>query len=305
MSFEILALVGPTASGKTDLALQLARRFAAEGQPVEIINADAMQLYRYMNIGTAKLSEADRNEIPHHLFDVIAPDQEVTAVEYKGMARALVSEIRARGALPLVVGGSMFYLAAAIDELDFAPTDPAIRNALEVEAEQLGGTALHDRLQSLDPLTAQRIPPQNTRRVIRALEVIAITGEVYQSELPEPKSYVPTCWIGLNVDREVLKQRIQKRVDLMWQEGLLKEAQWLRANFELSRTAAVAIGYKQAFAQLDGTLTEDEAKMETVSLTSRYARRQMSWFRRDRRIQWVDSDRDALENAMNQIRLEK
>lgn len=305
MPFEIIAIVGPTASGKTALALDLARALASDGHRAEIVNADAMQLYSHMNIGTAKLSEADRLEFPHHLFDVITPEQEMSAVQYKAIARETIDAILARGAIPIVVGGSMFYLAAALDELEFAPTDPKIRARLEGEAEQLGGTSLHDRLRQMDPITASRIPAQNIRRVIRALEVIEITKSPYQSQLPLPQSYRPTLWIGVSVEREQLKARIADRVGLMWESGLVEESRQLREKFVLSRTAAVAIGYQQAFDQLDGELSPEQAQAQTISLTSRYARRQMSWFRRDSRIRWCPTGVDRLDFVLEQIRLEQ
>lgn len=305
MPFEVIAIVGPTAGGKTALAIDLARALAKDGLRPEIVNADAMQLYSHMNIGTAKLSEAERSEFPHHLFDVITPDQEMSAVQYKAIARGTIDDILARGAVPIVVGGSMFYLAAALDELEFAPTDPEIRTRLEREAEELGGTTLHDRLSEKDPITASRIPAQNIRRVIRALEVIEITKSPYQSQLPEPKSYRPTLWIGVSVEREELKARISKRVGLMWESGLIEESRQIREQFVLSRTAAVAIGYQQAFDQLDKKISSEEAQAQTASLTSRYARRQMSWFRRDSRIRWCPPGVDRLDFVLEQIRLER
>lgn len=305
MPFDILAIVGPTAAGKTALALEVARSLASQGISAEIVNADAMQLYSHMDIGTAKLSLEERSEFPHHLFDSITPEQEMSAVQYKSIARKTIDEILTRGAVPIVVGGSMFYLAAALDELEFAPTNPLIRARLEQEADSLGETALHDRLEKLDPLTASRIPSQNIRRVIRALEVIEITGAPYQSQLPEPKSYRPTLWIGVSVEREELKARIAQRVGLMWESGLIDEARQLREKFVLSRTAAVAIGYQQAFDQLDGKLSSAQAMQETSNLTSRYARRQMSWFRRDSRIRWCPELGNRLEFVVEQIRLER
>ena len=305
MPFDLISLVGPTASGKTDLALAIAEGLSAEGLSIEIVNADAMQLYSHMDIGTAKLSPAERSEFPHHLFDVIEPDEEMTAVEYQLLARRTIEEIISRGAIPMVVGGSMFYIAAALDELDFAPTDSEIRARLEKEAEQLGSTALHDRLRESDPLTAERIPAQNVRRVIRALEVIAITAQPYQSALPEPKSYRPTLQLGITSDRDVLRERFAVRVEKMWESGLVQEAAWLRENYALSKTAKMAIGYQQAFDQLDGVLTEDEAKEQTKILTNRYARRQLSWFRRDSRINWLPDLSNRLDLALERIRLER
>ncbi len=304
MSFSILALVGPTASGKTGLGLELAAALESQGQPVEIINADAMQLYAGMDIGTAKLSKTQRQNPPHHLFDVITPAQEMTAVEYQRIARATCQEILKAGKTPMFVGGSMFYLAAALDQLDFAPTDPGIRQGLEQEAEVLGALAMHERLRELDSVTAEKIPAQNIRRVVRALEVIAITGQSYASSLPEPSSWLPTLQIGIEVERELLKTRIHSRVEQMWHQGIVNEVEQLLGAGELGKTAKMAIGYKQAIAQLRGEMTEQEAKAETVALTNRYARRQMSWFRRDKRIHWVKAGEEMLSQALKEIRLE-
>ena len=300
MNSRILALVGPTASGKTSLAIAIAQQL---GTPVEIVNGDAMQLYSEMDIGTAKISPAERGGIPHHLFDVISPADEMTAVDYQARARKLFDEISERGATPLLVGGSMFYVSAALDELDFAPTDPAVRAALELESEQLGPGLLFERLQKLDPVTAETIPRQNVRRVIRALEVIEITGERYANSLPEQQYARPTLTLGISVDRELLKSRIASRVHEMWKSGLLAEASDIRSKFALSKTAAKAIGYSQAFAQLDGEVSQEIAIEQTIQLTNRYARRQMSWFRRDKRIQWLDGSADLLTQALERIRL--
>lgn len=305
MPFDLISLVGPTASGKTALALEIARELSRLGQKVEIVNGDAMQLYAHMDIGTAKLSAAERQELPHHLFDVIQPSEEMTAVEYQALARSTIGDIIQRGSLPLVVGGSMFYLAAALDQLEFAPTDEEIRLDLERQAAELGGTALHDRLRGLDPVTAERIPAQNVRRVIRALEVISITGNAYQSSLPEPKSYRPVLQLGISSERDLLRERISNRVEQMWRDGILGEAAWLRSNFKLSRTARVAIGYQQAFDQLDGVVDEDLAKEQTKLLTNRYARRQLSWFRRDQRISWLPDEPNRVNLALERIRLEQ
>lgn len=303
MNSRIIAVVGPTASGKTSLALDLAKHLMAEGSRAEIVNGDAMQLYSHMDIGTAKISLEDRAGVPHHLFDIISPAQEMTAVDYQGRARTAFDDVQQRGGIPLLVGGSMFYIAAALDELAFAPTDPGVRGRLEQEAEKLGPGLLFDRLSKLDPETARAIPAQNVRRVIRALEVIEITGEKYANSLPKATYSRPTITIGIEVERELLKERIAKRVHDMWASGLVEEARSLRSEFELSRTAVKAIGYAQAFSQLDGTATESEAIEETIQLTNRYARRQMSWFRRDKRILWLDAEKDLLEQALERIRL--
>lgn len=306
MPFEILAVLGPTASGKSSLAIEIALQLQSEGQSVEIVNADAMQLYRHLDIGTAKLSESERLGVPHHLIDVFDPSEEVTAVQYQELARAKILEIIARGNLPILVGGSMFYVSAALDGLDFAPTDSDIRARLEKEQELLGPLAMHEKLALLDPATAQKIPANNLRRVVRALEVIQITGEPYSSTLPEPQFWKPTLEIGISVEREELKRRIQLRAEAMWRKGLLEEVKALQDSaIQLGKTARVAIGYEQAIRQLAGELSEAEAISETVHLTARYARRQMSWFRRDKRIHWVDSAPDLLGQAMNRIRLER
>ncbi|HEY7854384.1 MAG TPA: tRNA (adenosine(37)-N6)-dimethylallyltransferase MiaA [Aquiluna sp.] len=300
MPFSVLAVVGPTASGKSSLALAIAKSLGN----IEIINADAMQLYRGMDIGTAKLSFDEREGVPHHLIDVVSPEQDLTAVEYAKLAHEKISEVIERGNQPVLVGGSMFYVAAALDEMDFAPTDEAVRERLESEAEEIGAMSMHDRLNELDPASANRIPAQNVRRVVRALEVIELTGEPYKSSLPEPRYLRPTLQLGISVDREVLKQRIRDRVLAMWESGLLDEVRGLqRSGLTLSRTAAVAIGYAQAASQLAGELSEKEAIEQTITLTNRYARRQMSWFRRDSRIQWLDSSKNLEQQAIEQIRL--
>lgn len=303
MSFSLLAVLGPTASGKSDLAIELAKQLISQGRPAEIINADAMQLYRHMNIGTAKLATEEQSGIKHHLLDVIEPSQEMTAVQYQAIARTKAEELLDSGITPVFVGGSMFYVSAALDNLDFAPTDPQVREALEAESERVGAITMHDRLKALDPLTAERIPSQNIRRVIRALEVIEITGSDYQSQLPEQAFWMPTMELGIEVEREVIKERIAQRVERMWDSGLLEEARELLSNFELSRTAKMAIGYQQAFRQLSGEYTQEHAIEETITLTQRYARRQMSWFRRDKRIHWLSTSAELANQAMERIRL--
>ncbi|MEY3587403.1 MAG: tRNA ((37)-N6)-dimethylallyltransferase MiaA [Actinomycetota bacterium] len=303
MLSKVLAIVGPTASGKSQLALDLASELGKIGGPVEIINGDAMQLYKGMDIGTAKLPEVARQQFPHHLFDVLSPSDEMSALQYQEIARSKVLEIQARGNIAVFVGGSMFYISAALDGLDFSPTDPGIRARLEAECELVGALAMHARLGMLDPVTAAKIPSQNKRRVIRALEVIEITGNPYPSTLPEQAFWVPTIEIGISVERDVLKQRIGKRVHQMWEEGLVDEVSGLLATTPLSRTAKRAIGYDQAIRQLMGELSQDQAIEETIALTNRYARRQMSWFRRDRRIHWLDDGPGLVDRALQVIRL--
>ena len=300
MPFSVLAVVGPTASGKSSLGIAIAKSLGN----VEIINADAMQLYRGMDIGTAKLTFDEREGVPHHLIDEVSPEQDLTAVEYAKLAHQKILEVLERGNLPVLVGGSMFYVAAALDEMDFAPTDESIRERLESEADDIGALSMHERLGQLDLESASRIPAQNVRRVIRALEVIELTGQPYKSSLPEPRYLRPTLQLGIEVDREILKQRIRERVLAMWETGLLDEVRGLQeSGLTLSRTAAVAIGYAQAAAQLAGELNEKEAIEQTITLTNRYARRQMSWFRRDSRISWLNSSANLERQAIEQIRL--
>lgn len=306
MPFEILAVLGPTASGKSGLAIAMAKQLEEEGITAEIVNADAMQLYKHLDIGTAKLTLGERQDIAHHLIDVFEPSEEVTAVQYQQLARTKIQEILDRGNLPILVGGSMFYVSAALDDLDFAPTDASVREALEAEQQEIGPLAMHAKLNALDPITAAKIPANNLRRVVRALEVIALTGQPYSSSLPEPRFWKPTLELGIFVDREELKQRIQQRAEKMWGDGLLEEVKGLRqSGIALGKTARVAIGYQQAALQLDGKISQAQAIEETVNLTSRYARRQMSWFRRDSRIHWLSATEDLVNQAMTRIRLER
>lgn len=300
MLSSVLAIVGPTASGKSSLGLQLSRELGA----AEIINADAMQLYRGMDIGTAKLSVSERLGVPHHLIDAVELSDELTAVEYSKLANSAMDQIIAAGSLPILVGGSMFYIAAALDKMDFAPTNEEIRAQLEREALLVGNLELHAKLERLDSASAKLIPAQNTRRVVRALEVIAITGQPYKSVLPAPQYLRSTLQLGIDVDRDLLKERIKNRVVEMWRAGLLEEVgKLLDSGAKFSKTARMAIGYSQAIAQLEGKLSQSEAIEQTISLTNRYARRQLSWFRRDSRIVWLDSTANLMDQALEQIRL--
>ena len=298
MSEPLIALVGPTASGKSALAVGIAHELG----DTEIISADAMQLYRGMDIGTAKITEPETKGIRHHLLGVVDPSQEVTVIQYRELFDAALDEISGASRRALAVGGSTLYLAAALDEMQLAPTDPEVRESLERELEKLGALAMHEKLQRLDPVAAAKIPASNPRRVIRALEVMQISGESFSASLPDPKYRRPTLQLGLAIDREVLLGRVADRVRGMWDAGFLDEVKTLYDAGSLSRTAAVAIGYAQAKAQLDGELTEAEAIAETIQLTMRYAKKQMTWFRRDKRIIWLDSA-DSLSAALTQIRL--
>ena len=297
---SLIAVVGATASGKSNLAIEIAQAIGN----AEIVNADAMQLYRGMDIGTAKLTERERQGVKHHLLSAVEPSVDLTAVEYRGMFDQVIQEIETKGKTAIVVGGSTLYLAAALDEMSFAPTDERLREELEAEAERIGALSMHEKLKKLDPIAAQKITAQNKRRVIRAIEVMLLSGKSFAASLPEPTYRRPTLQIAIDTPKALLVERITRRVELMWEQGLLEEVRKLRKH-SLSKTALVAIGYKQAMAQLDGLLTEEQAKAETILLTTRYAKKQGTWFRRDKRIHWLDSNSDVLERALELIRLEQ
>ncbi len=279
----IVAVVGPTATGKSDLGVALARELDGE-----VINADAMQLYRGMDIGTAKLTSAERRGVPHHLLDVLAVTDEASLAAYQRAADAVLTDVLARRRVPVLVGGSGLYLRAALDHLDIPPTDPEVRARLATEADRTGGSALHERLRAADPVSAARIPPGNVRRVVRALEVIELTGRPFSASLPEPTYRRPTLQLGLRAPRDVLDRRVTDRVRRMWRRGLLAEVERLaRDGLRVGRTASRALGYAQALAQLDGSSSEAAAQEETARLTRRLVRRQESWFGRDARIHWL------------------
>jgi len=296
-----LCVVGPTGAGKSDLALQLALRLSELGLPAEIVNADSMQCYREMDIGTAKLSLEERQGITHHLLDWLDVTEESTAANYQVVARAKISELVDSGILPIVVGGSMLYVAALVNTFEFPGRDEELRAQLEAELEEFGPLSMHKKLSLLDEGAASRIEPMNGRRIVRALEIVMITGEPFAAALPEQwESFLPMLEIGINSDREHLVARLAKRVEKMWESGLVSEVEGLiSAGLRESKTARQAIGYAQALSQLDGELSEEEAIAATTQLTQRYARRQMSWFRRDPRINWFDyQDENLVEDVM-------
>jgi len=296
METPFVAIVGATGTGKSALALDLAEALAARGRSAEIVNADAMQLYRGMDVGTAKLPAHERRGIPHHLLDVLDPGDEASVAAYQREARATVAALQAAGTVPILVGGSGLYVSSVIHEFDFPGSDPAVRARLEAELESEGLAALVARLRAADPAAAAAIDLQNPRRVVRALEVLELAGTLVPG-LPEDRApWRPVSVIWLRLGREALVPRLDARVLGMWQAGLLEEVARLRtAPGGLGRTARRAIGYAQALAQLDGAMTEAEAIAETQSLTRRYARRQVSWFRRyrespDHAFAGVDAD---------------
>ncbi|WP_232524934.1 tRNA (adenosine(37)-N6)-dimethylallyltransferase MiaA [Nocardioides mangrovicus] len=288
----IVAVVGATASGKSDLALDLAERLGGE-----VVNTDAMAIYRGMDIGTAKLPPDQRRGLPHHLLDLLEVHEEASVAVFQRLAREVVDDVRARGRVPVLVGGSALYTRAVVDRLDFPGTDPAVRGRLEAELAEQGAGVLHARLREADPVAAAAIEPGNGRRIVRALEVVELTGS-FRATLPEPVYLHPeTVQIGVDIDRPTLDARIERRVEQMWQAGLVEEVRGLVAP---SRTASRALGYAQVLEHLAGQTSEEEAKRRTVVGTRRFARRQDAWFRKDPRVHWVrHDDPDRLGRALH------
>jgi tRNA dimethylallyltransferase len=289
---RLWAVVGATGTGKTTLSLELAHALGERGRPAEIVNADAMQLYRGMDIGTAKIPPEERRGIAHHLLDVLDVTQEAAVAAYQVQARAAISSIHARGADAILVGGSGLYVSSVLFDFRFPPRDEAVRARLEAQLEAEGPGPLYARLREVDPGTAERIDPHNTRRVVRALEVLEQGTETHGAVLPE----TPALWhpatriIGTAVERAELVGMLDARVQRMWRDGLPGEVEALRAaGIERGVTAARAIGYSQALAYLRGERSEEEAIAETQALTRRYARRQVSWFRRYSGVRWVEA----------------
>lgn len=290
----VYAIVGPTTAGKSDLAVGLAVRVGGE-----VVNGDSMQLYRGMDIGTAKLPVDQRQGVPHHLLDVLDVTQTATVAEFQLLARAAIDDCRARGVVPILAGGSALYVRAVLDRFDFPGTDPDLRAGLEAELADVGTAALHERLAAVDPDAAAVILPSNARRVVRALEVIALTGRPYAAALP-PKQYAydHVVQIGLSVPRPDLDARIEARVDQMWADGLVDEVRRLEAHgLREGRTAGRALGYAQVLRYLAGECSERAAHDDTVVGTRRFARRQAAWFDRDNRIAWIRYDADDLPGA--------
>lgn len=289
MGRPIVAIVGATGTGKSALALDLAESFAADGG-AEIVNADAMQLYRGMDIGTAKLLVGERRGIRHHLLDVLHPREEASVAQYQLDARAAIDDILRRGSVPILVGGSGLYVSSVLYDFQFPGTDPEVRQLLEHDLGAHGPGILYQRLHTVDPVAAEAIGPHNGRRLVRALEVVTITGEPFGAGLPSENAlWRPTVTIGLRAERSMLIERLDARVDGMWRAGLVAEVETLRPS-GLGVTAARAIGYAQALAQLDGVLDEQQAREQTAVLTRRYARRQVGWFGRYAGTQWIEAD---------------
>jgi len=290
MPERVIAVVGPTAAGKSELSLGLALALGGE-----VVNADSMQLYAGMDIGTAKLSPAQRRGVPHHLLDIWNVRQAASVATYQRLAREAIADIHARGRVPVLAGGSGLYLRAALDHLEFPGTDPAVRDRLEAELATAGAGALHARLAALDPVAATAILPSNGRRIVRALEVIEVAGRPFAAVLPQYESRYAVVQLGLRVGRGELDQRIAERTARMWRAGLVDEVAVLeRAGLREGRTASRALGYAQVLRFLAGEYDEDEARAQTILATRRFARRQEAWFRRDPRVSWLAADtRDA------------
>lgn len=291
---RLFAVVGATGTGKSDLSLELAEELAARGRPAEIVNADAMQLYRGMDIGTAKLAVAERRGIPHHLLDVLDVTDDAAVAWFQAAARERITEILGRGVHAILVGGSGLYVSSVLFDFRFPPRDEAVRAALEAELQSEGPGVLYDRLRLIDPVTAERVDPRNGRRIVRALEVLAQGEATHGAALPsEPVPWHAATVIGLSMPRDELVVRLDERVRRMWAEGLVAEVETLRTQgLESGVTARRAIGYAQGLAQLSGAQSEAEAIAETQALTRRYARRQVSWFRRYSDVQWVPAGED-------------
>jgi tRNA dimethylallyltransferase len=296
---KTIVICGATATGKSDLAVSLAQEIGGE-----IINADSMQIYKGMDIGTAKLNATERAGIAHHLLDVLEVTEDATVAWYQGLARAAVTEIHNRGKDAIIVGGTGLYIKSILDDLNFPDTDAAVRQKLTEEAKEFGIVQLFERLELLDPTAAAAIDRQNERRVIRALEVIEITGKPFTANLPREDSslYPDALQFGLVMDREKLGLRVEARVDQMWQKGFVAEVDRLiKEGITRATTARRALGYAQIIAMRNGEITEDVAIEETKRATRQYVRRQETWFSRDARINWISPVQPRLETVLNKI----
>ena len=293
---SLIIICGATATGKSDLAVALAQQIKAE-----VINADSMQLYKGMDIGTAKLSLAERSGVTHHLIDVLDIKEEANVSWYQSLAREKIDELIGAGKKVVVVGGTGLYIKSILDDLNFPDTDPVIRQQITDEAEKVGNEVMHQRLAKLDPAAALAIPKENIRRIIRALEVIELTGKPFTANLPRQESskYPSAMQFGLVLDRDNLDEKIDKRVEQMWAKGFAREVlQLMNQGLAQATTAKMALGYSQIMSYLNGECDEEFAKAETKRVTRAYARRQETWFSRDERINW-------LAPATKQVQLEK
>ncbi|GIH53150.1 tRNA dimethylallyltransferase [Microbispora rosea subsp. aerata] len=294
----MIAVVGATAAGKSDLAVELALRLGGE-----VINTDSMQLYEGMDIGTAKLTREERRGVPHHLLDIWPVTRTASVAEYQRLVRPLIEDLRSSGRVPVLAGGSGLYVRAALDNLEFPGTDPQVRARLEKELAETGPAPLYERLKSLDPVAAENILPSNGRRIVRALEVIELSGRPFSATMPSYDAVYDSVQIGVEVPRPVLDERIERRVARMWEAGLVDEVRALaERGLATGKTASRALGYAQVLRFLSGEWTEEQAREETVRATRRFARRQESWFRRDPRVVWLPFDApDLADRAIGVI----
>ena len=296
---NVIVICGATATGKSDLAVSLAKQIDGE-----VINADSMQLYKGMDIGTAKISVEERQGIPHHLMDLLDVTEDANVAWYQEKAREKISEIHSRGKNAIIVGGTGLYIKAILDDLNFPDTDPVVRTALELEYATKGIGPLFERLEKFDPAAALAIDQANARRVIRALEVIEITGQPFTANLPRKEStkYPNALQFGLVMDREILSDVISSRVERMWEAGLVAEVERLiESGITQGKTAQKALGYSQVIAFKEGKISEEEAIDETKRATRQYARRQETWFSRDERINWISPIQNRIERILSSL----
>jgi tRNA dimethylallyltransferase len=296
---NVIVICGATATGKSDLAVSLAKEIDGE-----VINADSMQLYKGMDIGTAKITVEERQGVPHHLMDLLDVTEDANVAWYQENAREKISEIHSRGKNAIIVGGTGLYIKAILDDLNFPDTDPVVRTALELEYATKGIGPLFERLEKLDPAAALAIDQANARRVIRALEVIEITGQPFTANLPRKEStkYPNALQFGLVMDREILSDVISSRVERMWEAGLVTEVERLiESGITRGTTAQKALGYSQVIAFKEGKISEEEAIDETKRATRQYARRQETWFSRDERINWISPIQNRIERILSSL----
>ena len=281
---KVIAIVGPTAVGKTALSLEIAEKFSAE-----IINADAMQIYKGMDIGTAKLPLSQRRGIVHHQTDVLDPSEEANVSQYQKQSREIINDLLSKNVQPILVGGSGLYVNSVLEDLEFPGTNLEVRAKYEEILDEKGVEALFKRLKEIDPKAAENILPNNARKIVRALEVNEITGKAFNAKLPEPSPIFSDVRIALDMPRDLLDQRIIDRVHQMFEDGFVDEVKSLEKNLRLGKTAFRALGYSQVLSLLSGEISEDEAITLTINATKKFARRQLSWFRRDPLIHWLDA----------------
>ena len=295
---KVIAIVGPTAVGKTALSLDIAEKFSAE-----VINADAMQIYKGMDIGTAKLSLSQRRGIIHHQIDVLDPIDEANVSQYQKQTREIINDLLAKNVQPMLVGGSGLYVNSVLEDLEFPGTNLEVRAKYEEILDEQGVEVLYEMLKKIDPTAAQNILPNNARKIVRALEVNEITSKAFNAKLPEPSPIFSDVRIALDMPRDLLDKRISDRVQQMFEDGFVDEVKSIEKNLRLGKTALRALGYSQVLSLLAGEISEDEAITLTINATKKFARRQLSWFRRDPLIHWLDATSpDLFEESLRLIK---